>query len=127
MFMLVGCEGGRQSDLEVDEASKALFVAMQAKDLDKVMSFYGDDFFKTYTRAEWRQRLQSLYDTLGDITAVSFRNKEADTRYSGKFYIYQYDTIHGEKRAKHVVTFIRPVNKPGFYLMGHQIRAQGWQ
>jgi hypothetical protein len=127
VFLLSACEGQRKSDLEVDEAAKALFAALQARDIDKAMSFYADDFFKAYSREAWRERLQSLYETLGDVSAVSFRNKQADTRYSGKFYIYQYDTVHGEKRAKHIVTFIRPVDKPGFYLMAHQIRAKGLQ
>lgn len=115
----------------VDPLAKEYFEALKNGDLDKVMSMYSDDFFTRYTRESWREKLQRLTKELGPIKAYSFRNKQADSRFSGKFYIYQYDTIHvgkdgKEKRAKHTMTFIQPVNSAEIKLEGHRIVAPGF-
>jgi hypothetical protein len=94
------------------------------------MAMYSDDFFERFPKESWRQKLQRLTTELGPIKAYSFRNKQADSRFSGKFYIYQYDTIHEsggkEKRAKHTITFIQPVNSAEIKLVGHMIKAPGF-
>lgn len=114
----------------VDPIAKEFFEALKNGDLDKAMSMYSEDFFARYPQETWRQRLQRLTAELGPIKSYSFRNKQADTRYSGKFYIYQYDTIHeggsGGQRAKHTVTFIQPVDSDDIKLVGHRIVAPGF-
>lgn len=116
----------------VDPMAKALFEALKNGDLDKVMSMYDDEFFIRFSKEEWRHKLQRLTTELGPIKAYSFRNKQADSRFSGKFYIYQYDTIHEgknnhETRAKHTITFIQPINSPEIKLVGHMIKAKGFE
>jgi len=114
----------------VDPLAKEYFDALQAGDLDKAMSMYAEDFFTRFPRETWRQKLQRLITDLGPIKSYSFRNKQADSRYSGKFYIYQYDTIHQrddkEQRAKHTITFIQSVDSADIKLVGHRIVAPGF-
>jgi len=114
----------------VDPLAKEFFEALKTGDLDKALSMYGEDFFSRYPVESWRQNLQRLYTELGPIKAYSFRNKQADSRYSGKFYIYQYDTIHDsggkEQRAKHTITFVQPVNSTEIKVVGHRIVAPGF-
>ena len=78
----------------VDPLAKEYFEALKSGDLDKAMDMYSEDFFQQFPREVWREKLQRLTTELGPIKAYSFRNKQADSRFSGKFYIYQYDTIH---------------------------------
>lgn len=125
-----GC-GQYASVSSVDPLAKEYFEALKAGNLDKVMGMYSEDFFKSFPEETWRQQLQRLTTELGPIKAYSFRNKQADSRFSGKFYIYQYDTIHKssdgkEKRAKHTITFIQPVNSSDIKLVGHRIVAPGF-
>lgn len=118
---------GQQAKVaSVDPLAKEFFEALKNNDLDKVMGMYSEDFFNGIPRELWRQKLENLTKQLGPISGYSFRNKQADSRYSGKFYIYQYDTIHNGKRAKHTVTFIHPVTGGAIKIAGHRIKAPGF-
>ena len=125
-----GC-GQHASVSAVDPLAKEYFEALKVGDLDKAMDMYSDDFFNRFPRDAWRQKLQRLSTELGPIKAYSFRNKQADSRYSGKFYIYQYDTIHEsvekDKRAKHTITFIQPISSKDIKLVGHMIQARDFE
>jgi NAD-dependent SIR2 family protein deacetylase len=127
--MLTAC-GQHASVASVDPLAEEYFEALKEGNLDKAMDMYSEDFFERFPKEIWREKLQRLSANLGPIKAYSFRNKQADSRYSGKFYIYQYDTIHEsdgkEKRAKHTITFIQPIDRPEIKIAGHMIKAQGF-
>jgi hypothetical protein len=129
LALSTGC-GQHASVASVDPLAKEFFEALKSSNLDKAMDMYSEDFFNRFPKETWRQKLQRLNTELGPIKAYSFRNKQADSRFSGKFYIYQYDTIHEsggeEKRAKHTITFIQPVNSADIKLVGHMIKAPGF-
>lgn len=125
ILLFTGCVQ-HASESVVDPLAKQYFESLKNKDLDKVMDMYSEDFFQAMPKEAWRQKLEGLTQQLGDISAYSFRNKQADSRYSGKFYIYQYDTIHNDKRAKHILTFIQPVDSDEIKLVGHMIKAKGF-
>ena len=130
LFLLIFSSGcGRQTNVSaVDPLAKEYFEALKNDDLDKVLNMYSADFYKQVPREVWREKLQRLTAELGPIKSYSFRNKQADSRFSGEFYIYQYDTVHSgpngtEKRAKHTVTFIQPVSSNEIKIAGHMIKA----
>lgn len=133
-FAMVLFTGGcaQQADVSaVDPLVKEYFEALKNGDLDKALSMYSDEFYKQVSRQAWKEKLQRLTKELGPIKAYSFRNKQADSRFSGEFYIYQYDTIHSaadgtEKRAKHTITFIQRVNSDKIKIAGHMIKAPGF-
>jgi hypothetical protein len=129
LLLSAGCSQ-HASVSSVDPLAKEFFEALKNGNIDKAMAMYSDDFFERFPKESWRQKLQRLTTELGPIKAYSFRNKQADSRFSGKFYIYQYDTIHEsggkEKRAKHTITFIQPVNSAEIKLVGHMIKAPGF-
>ena len=131
LIYMAGCV--QQTNVSaVDPLAKAYFEALKNGEIDKALDMYSDDFFKQVPREAWKEKLQRLTAELGPIKAYSFRNKQADSRFSGEFYIYQYDTIHSgpngkEKRAKHTVTFIQPVNSNKIKIAGHMIKAEGFE
>ena len=110
-----------QKPVKVDHLPKELLDAIKNNDLNKAMQYYSAEFFKSRPKSQWQQRLSSLLQQYGPVTAVSFRNKQADTRFSGKFYIYQYDTVHGKKRIKHIITYVHSVDSGNLELVGHKI------
>lgn len=124
LMATIAC-GPPASDKEVDQVVKNLVAAFQQGDVDKIMSFYGDDFYKNRDPDQWRMELQDLFSKYGKVHTVSMRNKQADTRFSAKFYIYQFDTLHdNNKRLKHTLTLIRPVNDSGrIVVVGHLIKT----
>lgn len=101
-----------------------LFTALQADDLDTALTFYSDEFYKGIPREQWRARLQQLTAELGPIKRFKLRNQQADTRYSGKFYILEFETEHQAGKARHILTFIQPVNKEGTFLVAHKITSK---
>ncbi len=111
-----------KTNQKLDTLTKQYFAELQAQNYDKVLSFYSDDFFNLHPKPVWRARLIDLFEKLGPIDQISLANKQADTRFSGKFFIYQYYTMHGKKRVKHILTWILPVNDDKVKLVGHMIK-----
>lgn len=115
-----------KSDTEVDEKAEAIMEAYRQGDVDKILTFYGEAFYKARSDTQWRTELTELFEKNGKVETLSFRNKQADTRFSGKFYIYQFDTVHtNKKRARHILTLIRHVeNMAEIIVIGHQIKTR---
>ena len=125
IFTLSACSPpSSTSDKAVNELAQGIVVALQAGDVDKLVGYYDKNFYVTKSPKQWRAELTSLFSQHGKITNMSMRNKQADTRFSGKFYIFQFDTVHDDnKRAKHTLTIIRPVNSPEqVVIVGHHIK-----
>lgn len=122
-LFIVSCGNqNAQTNKELDAKTKEYFAELQAQHIDKVLGFYSKEFFNIQPKPVWQSRLNSLFEKFGPIERISFINKQADTRFSGKFFIYQYYTIHGKKRIKHVLTWILPVDGVEIMLVGHMIK-----
>jgi len=131
LLLLLGACGEKgnpniDSNPVVAEKAAAVFRAMQAGDYDAVLAQYDEGFFKTQTREGWRDKLKATMDERGPMTAWHLRRSQADTRFSGKFFLYEYETVHdGDKRLHHLMTFVWPVNDDEIRLLGHKITP--WQ
>lgn len=113
------------ADTEVDKRAENIILSFQAGDLDKLMTFYDKEFYVTKSPELWRAELEGIYKEYGPVKSISMRNKSADTRFSGKFYIYQFDSLHDkDKRIRHTLTLIRPVDRSGsIVIVGHLIKT----
>jgi len=133
LLLLVACNGGSQpgnyntsADPAVAAKADALFTALQQGDYDAALAQYDEGFFQGRSRAQWRTRLQTVLAERGPLREWHLRRSQADTRFSGKFFIYEYETVHdGNKRLHHLMTFLWPVDDNQLKLMGHKITP--WQ
>ena len=126
VFMLSACSAP-MPDLDLTPEIDKLFVALGQNDIDKVMEFYPDEFFKAFPKEYWRERLQKFNQHMGTMESYRIRTKQADTRFSGKFFVFQLETIHKDKKkASHIVTFVLPVDGGAVKLVGHKISAKGF-
>lgn len=106
----------------VEEQAAALFTAMQNGDDAQIVAQYNEGFFGRRSEQEWLGSMKALLAERGPITAFHLRRSQADTRFSGKFYILEYETVHtGNKRLHHVVTFLLPVTGGAIQLNGHKM------
>jgi len=122
-LLVIACDSQNAiTNEQLDALSRQYFVDLQANNLDQVLEYYADDFFKLHPKPVWRDRLNKLLEKFGPIDVISLANKQADTRFSGKFFIYQYNTIHGKKRIKHILTWVLPVDGGKLKLVGHMIK-----
>jgi len=123
-IFVVGCNQS-MSSFDLEPTTNKLFKALEAQDVNTVLSFYSDTFYKGMSKEHWTHRLQQFWEKMGPIESFRLRNKQADTRLSGKFYIYQYETVHkGNNKARHILTFIHHVDGSDVKLIAHKITAK---
>ena len=126
LLVLGGCSAP-MPDLDLKPQLDGLFMALGQGDIDKAMTYYPDEFFKVFPKEYWRDRLEKFNQTLGTIENYRIRNKQSDTRFSGKFFVYQLETIQpNKKKASHIITFVLPVDGGDVKLVGHKITAKGF-
>ena len=132
LLYIVICTVSCQQQLpteSVEPTANLVFEDLKRNDVDTALTHYSEDFFKNIPKEQWRSSLQTFREKMGPIDSYRIRSKQADTRFSGKFYIFKFETVHKKaekmEKAEHVVTFILPVNEPELKLIAHKITAKG--
>jgi hypothetical protein len=123
---VTACSGGGGGDVpaEVKAKAEALLQALQQGDLDQAMVQYDEGFFQQRSREAWRQTLSDLLAERGPMKSYEYVRGEVSTRYSATFYILQYNSTHqGNKRLRHIITLLWPVDGEKLLLTGHKTRA----
>ena len=127
-LMLTACSDGDDRaqnaalNPAVEARAAALFDAIESGDDARIIKQYSKGFFTRRSEQEWLDKIKALMAERGPMTAVHLARSQADTRFSGKFYILEYNSVHtGRKRLHHVVTLVLPVNGGDIQLNGHKI------
>lgn len=120
------CDSGEQGNAMHDPAVEArvggLLEAIKAEEYAQALGFYHESFFKIRTPEGWVDELKAYLAERGPMQTYHLRRSQADTRFSGKFYILEYETVHtGNKRLHHLLTLVRPVEGGDIRLLGHKI------
>lgn len=124
---LVACDdGGRAynatANPAVEAQAAALFEAMKAENYEQVVAQYDKKFFAKRSPTEWVDNMKRLMAERGPMQRYILRRSQADTRFSGKFYILEYETVHtGNKRLHHLMTILLPVEGGEMQLVGHKM------
>lgn len=124
-LMLTGCNQP-MPELKLEPEINSLFTAIQNNQLDAALAMYSDEFFKGIPKQYWRAQLTRFNEVMGPLEKIRIRNKQSDTRFRGKFFVFQLDSMHkGGKKARHILTFVLPVDGGEVQLVGHKISAKG--
>ncbi len=118
------CDQGPSLD-QVQVVGNKLFDAIASGDRAAALALYDEQFFAIHSRDEWWQYLQKIHQKLGDMKEHHLRKDHYDTRYSGRFYIFEYQTVYEQGNAWEILTFVNPNDSPDIKLVGHQIKAKG--
>ncbi len=124
---LAGCGDGERgyntaTNPAVQERAEALLEAMKAEDFERVADQYYEKFFAKFSREQWLTSMKTLLAERGPMRAFHLRRSQADTRFSGKFFMLEYETVHtGNKRLHHIVTLLLPVTGGDIRLAGHKM------
>ncbi len=128
LLTLTACgEGGERAlnvstNPAIETLAGTLFDAIQNGDNELIIKQYNHAFFAKRSSQQWLDNLKALTAERGPMRAHHLRRSQADTRFSGKFYMLEYETVHtGNKRLHHVLTFLLPVTGGGIQLNGHKI------
>jgi hypothetical protein len=121
--LLFGCGADGPSDLEVEQFGAAFFSALQRKDFDRALTFYDKEFFRGRAPEQWKAQLQETQSRLGELTSAELKRKQADIRYSGKFYIHEYRVIYSRGVAWETVTLFVPNGSLEVRVFGHTTKV----
>lgn len=92
-MILIACEKQLPTK-DVEPIAKGLFEELKKGDVETALNFYSDEFYETIPRGEWKKKLQTFLEKVGPIKSYRIRSTQADTRFSGRFYIFTLETIH---------------------------------
>ncbi len=128
---LAGCGGsdsGRSANTtanpEALEKAEALMFAMLNQDYEKIVQQYPQEFFSRMPPEGWVDMLKKHDADRGQMRSFELKKSQADTRFSGKFYILEYMAVHdGDKRANHIITLLDPVDGGDMIIVGHKISS----
>jgi len=125
--LLFACDSGNRGVNEstnpiVVEKAAALLEALKAEDYGLAIKQYPDSFFVKQTHEGWERKLKALGEERGNMQSYELKRSQADTRFSGKFFILEYMVIYeGNKRVNHIITLIAPVMGGEIKLIGHKM------
>jgi hypothetical protein len=127
---LSACGSGEQTpeqanavtDPQVEAIATDLLSAIQAEDYERAVGLYHQSFFDSRAPQAWIEELKRHRAERGPMQSFILRRSQADSRYSGKFFIFEYESVHdGNKRLHHLITLVQPVDADETRLVGHKI------
>lgn len=99
------------------EVVKNFYQALVDSKVQTALQAYDERFFANKSKQEWQNYLQEL----GHLKKFDLNTKQADTRFSGKFYIYQFYTQYDKGKAREVMTLFLPNGSDTIRIVGHKI------
>lgn len=106
------------------EKADTLMMAMLNQDYKQVIQNYPEEFFSRMPPEGWVDMLKNHDKDRGPMHSYELKKSQADTRFSGKFYILEYMAVHeGNKRANHIITLLAPVDGSDMVIVGHKISS----
>lgn len=106
----------------VEARAATLLNALKAEDFETVIAQYDESFLNTRAAQAWVAELKAHLAERGPMRDFILRKSQADTRFSGKFFILEYETVHdADKRLHHLITLRSPVEGGDIQLIGHKI------
>lgn len=126
VMSLAACSGdGGSTDLppQVRAEAESLLQVIQKQDYAGAMALYDEGFFQRRLKEAWQKEVADIMAERGPMASYEFVRSEVSTRFSAVFYILEYNSIHeGNKRLRHTITLLWPVNGDKLLLVGHKIR-----
>lgn len=118
LWLLSACMAPKPQE-DVSTVVNQFYAALSQGDYPRAMSYYSADFFRNQTPEAWLKTLKSL----GKIEVVEVIQRQADTRFSGKFYIIEFHTRHQGRPARETLTLVLSNDSDKIKIFGHKIHA----
>lgn len=112
------------SEEQVTPMVEEYFAAMQAKDFDKLLTFYHDDFFNAHPAPEWVDYLKHVRATLGEIESLKLKQSQVNTVLTGRRFIYEYSVKYEQGFAKETVMFFQDIGGTDIKVQMHKIDSR---
>jgi len=117
LLLVNACSPPPPADKAAANTVKAFYQALKNKDYGAVMNYYADDFFKNQSKDAWLEVLKKR----GDLQKVDVGHLQADTRFSGKFYIFQMHTVYSGEPKRETLTLVWSIEDNKLKIVGHML------
>ena len=112
------------SEEQVTPMVEEYFATMKAKDFDKLLTFYHEDFFNAHPAGEWVEYLKDVRATLGEIESLKLKQSQVNTVLTGRRFIYEYSVKYEKGFAKEMVMFFQDIGGTEIKVQMHRIDSR---
>ena len=83
-----------------------------------------EEFFTARSDDLWEAYYDAISKELGPVISIKLSHQQADDRFSGRFYTFQYSIKHENGFTKEIVTMIQEINsKDDLKIFAHRIEG----
>lgn len=123
VVLLSACSVSGVSNQTAATKGKALYEAIKSGDIDKAIEQYADKFFEMRSRDQWREQLDDMKQQLGELQSYEITKLSSDTRFSGKFFIFEYKVVYSNGKTWETLTMVNPIDTKDVELIAHKIKT----
>jgi len=122
---LGACQAPNISTDVATEIAEKFIAATTSANYDEAFKLVNEkEFFIVRDRETWIEYYKAISKELGPIISVKLSRHQADDRFSGRFYTYQFSIKHEGGFTKEIVTLIQEINtKEELKVFAHRIEG----
>lgn len=108
---VVACQAPAISKDVAKEISDGFIMATTSGNYDEAFKYVNPkEFFTARVDSEWKAYYDAISKEMGPIVSIKLSRQQADDRFSGRFYTFQYSIKHENGFTKEIVTLIQEIN-----------------
>jgi len=122
-MILWGCSNGaEESDQEARQIVNEYLRAIKDEQFKTAASYYPEE-----ARQQWYDFLVKAQQDKGLLKEIETENVEANTVYSGKFFLIFIHTYNEKRNAREIITVLKKITDEKPYIVSHKIKLDRLQ
>ena len=109
---------------DADKIVSQLHEDYKNREWGKLLSLYDDKFFAERSREDWRNELQALLETHGEIKEFKPVFHQKDPRLEGDFYLYGFKISFENGAVDETITVMKSIQSDKLTIIGHLIQPR---
>ncbi|MDH5257518.1 MAG: hypothetical protein OEX07_05905 [Gammaproteobacteria bacterium] len=122
---LWSCQAPAISTDVAKEISSAFIEATTSGNYQEAFKYVNPkEFFSARSDDRWAAYYDAISKEMGPVVSIKLSRHQADDRFSGRFYTFQYSIKHENGFTKEIVTLIQEINsKDDLKIFAHRIEG----
>ena len=122
---LLSCQAPSISKDVAREIAENFIHATTSGDYEKAFTYVNPkEFFAARSDDQWKAYYAAISKEMGPVISIKLSMEQADDRFSGRFYTYQYSIKHENGFTKEILTLIQEINsKEDLKVFAHRIEG----
>jgi len=123
--VLVACQAPSISKDVAKEIADNYIAATTSGNYNEAFTYVNTkEFFSARSDDQWKAYFDAIAKEMGPIVSIKLSHQQADDRFSGRFYTFQYSIKHENGFTKEIITMIQEINsKADLKIFAHRIEG----